>query len=40
MTFPDEEKHHLVHLISSQRWAALATLAEDGAVSIHGGLCS
>ena len=30
MTLPDEEKHHLMHLISSQRWAALATLAEDG----------
>lgn len=30
MTFPDEEKHHLMHLISSQRWAALATLSEDG----------
>jgi len=30
VTFPDEEKHHLMHLIRSQRWAALATLAEDG----------
>lgn len=30
MTFPDEEKHHLMHLIRSQRWAALATLSEEG----------
>ena len=30
MIFPDEEKHHLMHLISSQRWAGLATLSEDG----------
>ncbi len=30
MTFPDEEKHHLLHLILSQRWAALATLTEEG----------
>ncbi len=30
MTFPDEEKDYLMRLISSQRWAALATLAEDG----------
>ena len=30
MTFPEEEKHHLIHLISGQRWAALATLSEDG----------
>lgn len=30
MNFPAEEQHHLIHLISSQRWAALATLAENG----------
>ncbi len=30
MTFTEEEKHRLIHLISSQRWAALATLSEEG----------